>query len=197
MGAVVLCALGSGVAQSQQCIGLPARLSLNATYLQNSPGRASTVSVGIASSIGSTPLFVSVEGGREDSHTALLDKPGYFGDALIGISTPSFGPFRACAAGGRAQGSQPSADGAPATSLNATGALVGLSADLVGSGDAAKLALFADWQHSWFDGSGDGGIIRGGLLLTPWQRVFARANYDIGTGEPHAKAFGVSLGVRW
>jgi hypothetical protein len=172
-------------------------MSLNATYLQNSPGRASTVSLGVASAIGSTPLFISVEGGREDSHTALLSKPGYFGDALVGISTPSLGRFHVCAAGSRTQGNQPSAEGVPATSLNATGALVGISADLVGTGDAAKLALFADWQHSWFDGSGDGGIVRGGLLLTPWQRVFARANYDIGTSEPHAKAFGVSVGVRW
>ena len=195
--ALAACALAvPAIAGAQQCLGVPRASSVNATYLRSTTSPAATSSIGGIMRLSSAPIFGGVEAGRIESGSALTTDAGRYVNVLVGWAPAVAERVHPCVTVGRTMGSEPTANGVTAPSLDATVASIGTSIDLIGRGDDARVALFASWYEAMASGATSSSA-RAGIAYALTPAWVARAAYDQGVNSPSRGAWSVSIVRAW
>lgn len=182
--------------QAQQCLGVPAGLTVLGTILSNRDGASRTVSAGAAASVWKDRIVAVGEYGQITSGAELLPDKGEYASAGLGFSHSGKSRLHPCVMGGATWGKGPSASNVVAPSLDGSYALVGSSFELYRTAKGRSLQLFGSWQMSLVQDD-TGSVARGGVMYSSPHHWFIRGTYDVATGGGASRdAISGSFGLR-
>lgn len=194
--AVALEVAAPSVLRAQECIGVPAGMTVNTTALRNIDGGSRTWSVGATATYEPRRVFGVLEAGDVKSSARLLSDHGLVVSGGIGYSLPDRNPMHSCVMVGFSSGRAPSAPGVTGNALDGVYALAGMAYDLWTTGATGAVKGFASLQVGQ-SSSTTGTLLRAGVMYARSRSWYARGGVEWGSaGGATGTALSASLGYR-